>query len=197
MKTPRPSDAERPTPQASPMRDCRDSWPSLCDAVRRRPGRRRTRLFPFLPPGPAVSTARPPGFRQTRRAAAIENWPSCSWPCGARPRHLRQYVRELSFSIEHLYLRIGNPATKFCGFGQLLVYRRGQHTEVARRNHVSSPFPSAKRSRYPLGPLSSPTISRNSKTLACTPSRGCKVRNVSRIASCSWQRVTAITAPGA
>jgi len=124
MKTPRPSDAERPTPQASPMRDCRDSWPSLCDAVRRRPGRRRTRLFPFLPPGPAVSTARPTGFRQTRRAAAIENWPSCSWPCGARPRHLRQYVRELSFSIEHLHLRIGNPATKFRGFGQLLVYRR-------------------------------------------------------------------------
>ena len=165
MTTPKPSDAERPTPQASPMRDCRDSWPSLCDAVRRRPGRRRTRLFPFLLPGPAVSTARPTGFRQTPRTAATDNSPSCSWPCGARPRHLRQYVRELSFSIEHLHLpdrrnrppssvssgatprlsqwpagkRKGARGCPFAGFSRFAKYERirGIETDLWQQLHAS------------------------------------------------------------
>src|SRR5579871_1509116 len=197
MRTPKPSDAERPTPQASPMQDCRNSWLPRCDAVRPRPVRRRTRSFPFLFPSPAASMASPTDFRRTPRPVAKENLPSCSWPCAAPPRRPPQHVLELSFSIEHLRLWIGNPATRFCGFRRLLVCRRCQHTEVARYTHVFSPFSSARRSTYPPGPLSSPTTSRNPKALACpAPSLGRKVRNVSRIAPCSQQRVTAITAPG-
>src|ERR1700741_3311112 len=127
MKPPKPSDAEPPTAQASPMRDCRDSWPSRCDAVRLWLGQHKTRWFPFLFPCPAASTALPTGFPQTPRLVAIENSPSCSWICAARPRRPRQYAQELSFSIDRLHSPDRQPGHQVLRLqAQQLVSRCGQ-----------------------------------------------------------------------
>ena len=69
--------------------------------------------------------------------------------------------------------------------------------EVARRTHPAAPSSRLSRSKCSTGPSSSPTISRNSKALACpTPLRGRNVRNTSRIVPLSWLRVTATSTPG-
>src|ERR1700757_3608539 len=133
MKTPKPSDAERPTAQASPMRNCRDSWLSRCDAVRPRLGQRRTRWFPFLFPSPAASTALPTGFPQTPRLVAIENSPSCSWTCAAPPRRPRQHAQERLFSIDPLHLPDRQPGHQVLWFLAAVYLLLATTTDQVRR----------------------------------------------------------------